>query len=78
MSETLKLHAFSSKLYTFYVKTPHLKLCLHVPNTDLPLASGEGCGLRGLWIQPLPVVRHALIGETQKLLVEKAAVVETA
>ena len=50
MSETLKLHAFSSKLYTFYAKTPHLKLCLHVPNTDLPLASGGGEKAEGVML----------------------------
>lgn len=35
MSETPKLHTFTSKLYTFYAKTPHLESCLHVARNRL-------------------------------------------
>ena len=50
MSETPKLHTFTSKLYTFYAKTPHLESCLYVARNRLAARCRGGEWLEGLWI----------------------------
>lgn len=50
MSETPKLHTFTSKLYTFYAKTPHLESCLHIARNRLAARCRGGEWLAGLWI----------------------------